>query len=165
MEITSVKCFLEYYERIRERTVKIIKSIPPDKINWSPKEGKFTFTDNIRHIATIERYMYVETVQGKPSSYTSHGKNLADGYDNVLKFLNQLHSESVIIFRNIGDSGLKRKCLTPAGTEITVWKWLRAMVEHEIHHRAHIYANLSLLDIPTPPLFGLTAEEVKAKSK
>ena len=48
MEITSVKCFLEYYERIRERTVKIIKSIPPDKINWSPKEGKFTFTDIIR---------------------------------------------------------------------------------------------------------------------
>jgi uncharacterized damage-inducible protein DinB len=56
---------------------------------------------------------------------------------------------------------LKRKCRTPANTEIAVWKWLRAMVEHEIHHRGQLYIYANILKIKTPPLFGLTAEEVE----
>ena len=47
---------------------------------------------------------------------------------------------------------------------MAVWKWLRAMVEHEVHHRGQIYMILSLLGIPTPPLYGLTSEEVRARS-
>ena len=39
------------------------------------------------------------------------------------------------------------------------------MVEHEVHHRGQIYTYLGLLDVPTPPLFGLTSEEVRAKSR
>jgi len=38
------------------------------------------------------------------------------------------------------------------------------MVEHEVHHRGQIYLMLNLLDVPTPPLFGLTSEEVRARS-
>lgn len=62
------------------------------------------------------------------------------------------------------DADLERKCLTPAGTPITTWKWLRAMVEHEAHHRGQIYLMLGLLNVPTPPLYGLTSEEVQARS-
>jgi uncharacterized damage-inducible protein DinB len=47
---------------------------------------------------------------------------------------------------------------------MAVWKWLRAMVEHEIHHRAELYIYVNLLKIKTPPMFGLTSEEVQAKS-
>ena len=54
--------------------------------------------------------------------------------------------------------------LTPAGTPITTWKWLRAMVEHEAHHRGQIYLMLGLLEVPIPPLYGLTSEEVRARS-
>ncbi len=38
------------------------------------------------------------------------------------------------------------------------------MIEHEIHHRGQIYLYLAMLDVPTPPLYGLTEEEVKARS-
>jgi uncharacterized damage-inducible protein DinB len=55
--------------------------------------------------------------------------------------------------------------MTPAGIEITTWKWMRAMIEHEIHHRAQIYTYLGILGITTPPLYGLTSEEVANKSK
>ena len=66
MEITSIGPFLDYYERIRQRTRRVINCIPPDRIDWTYKEGKFTFADLIRHVAAIERYMYAETVQLKP---------------------------------------------------------------------------------------------------
>jgi uncharacterized damage-inducible protein DinB len=48
---------------------------------------------------------------------------------------------------------------------ITTWKWMRAMVEHEIHHRGQIYIYyLSLLEVTTPPLYGLTSEQVAERS-
>jgi uncharacterized damage-inducible protein DinB len=38
------------------------------------------------------------------------------------------------------------------------------MIEHEVHHRGQIYLYLAMLEIPTPPLYGLTEEEVKKRS-
>ena len=165
MEITNTAAFIDYYEKVRQRTLKVIACIPPDKFDWTYKEGKFSFADIIRHLATIERYMYAENVQLKPSRYPGHGRELADGRENVLAFFNRLHQESMEIFSRLTEADLKQKCVTPGGTPITVWKWLRALIEHEIHHRAQIYVYLGLLDIPTPPLYGLTSEEVRERSR
>jgi uncharacterized damage-inducible protein DinB len=164
MEIHQIAPFLDYYERIRDRTLAVIRCIPPEKIEWTYREGRFTLGDLIRHIAAIERFMYVETVQGRPSLYAGCGRDLADGYHDVLAFMHQTHQESVDALRTLTDDDLQKRCLTPAGSYITAWKWLRAMVEHEIHHRGQIYLYLGLLEIPTPPIFGLTSEEVRDKS-
>ena len=59
---------------------------------------------------------------------------------------------------------LERRCTTPDGASIPVWKWLRSMVEHEIHHRGQIYIYLSLLETPAPPIYGLTSEQVRERS-
>lgn len=160
MEINNIESFLEYYEKIRSRTMKAISQIPPDMFDWTYKEGKFTFADLIRHIASIERYMYAENAQLKPSRYPGHGKDLADGYENVLAFMERTHAESMEIFGKLRNEDLQKKCETPGGVEITVWKWLRAMIEHEIHHRGQIFIYLSMIDAPAAPLYGLTSEEV-----
>ena len=133
-------------------------------MDWTYREGKFTLGDLVRHIATIERYMFAETVSGRPSRYAGCGKELADGYATILEFAERLHRESMQIFAQLTGEDLNRKCATPDGAPITTWKWLRAMVEHEIHHRGQIYLYLSMLGVPTPPLYGLTSEQVRERS-
>lgn len=164
MEITDIQSFLTYYAKIRERTKRVIAVVPPDKIDFTYKAGKFSIGDEIRHIATIERYMFAETIAGRPSAYKGCGKELADGYENILAYFEQLHQESLEIFSQLSAEDLQRKCITPGGASMPIWKWLRAMVEHEIHHRAQIYIYLNLIDIKTPPIFGLSAEEVAKNS-
>jgi uncharacterized damage-inducible protein DinB len=164
MEIRSVPQFLQYWDNLRARTRRVAACIPPDRLEWTPREGAFTLGDLVRHLATIERYMYAETVAGRPSRYPGCGRELADGYDAVLTYLDRLDAEAKEIIAGLSDADLERKCLTPAGTPITTWKWLRAMCEHEAHHRGQIYLMLRMLGVPTPPLFGLTAEEVRARS-
>lgn len=164
MKSKTTREFLDYYEKVRQRTLKVIACIPDEKYDWSYREGKFSFADIIRHIATIERYMYAENVQLKPSRYPGHSKELADGPENVREFFSRMHCESMDIFNRLSDGNLQQKCITPGGTPITVWKWLRAMVEHEIHHRAQIYTYLGMLEIATPPIYGLTSEEVRERS-
>jgi uncharacterized damage-inducible protein DinB len=39
------------------------------------------------------------------------------------------------------------------------------MVEHEAHHRGQLYLLLGLRGIATPPIYGLTEEEVQARSR
>jgi uncharacterized damage-inducible protein DinB len=164
MEIRSIGPFLDYWGSIRGRTRRVVECIPAERIEWSPRPDKFTLGDQVRHLATIERYMYAETVAGRPSRYAGCGRELAEGFDAVLAFLDRLGAESRAIFGTLTDADLERKCLTPAGTSITTWKWLRAMVEHEAHHRGQSYFMLGLLEVPTPPLYGMTSEEVRARS-
>ncbi|MDE5516045.1 DinB family protein [Elizabethkingia meningoseptica] len=165
MEITNIKSFLEYYEKIRQRTNRLIAVIPAEYMDWSYKPGKFTIADQIRHIAAIERYMFAETILGNPCTYNGCGKELADGYDNVIHYFSEKHEEALAIFKSLSNEDLQRKCLTPGNAPITVWKWLRAMTEHEIHHRAQLYIYLNLLDVKTPPMFGLSSEEVIQNSQ
>ena len=164
MEIRSVPQFLEYWNSLRARTRRVAAAIPPEHLEWTHRAGAFTLGDLVRHLATIERWMYAETVAGRPSRYAGCGRELADGHEAVLAFLDRLHAESREIIGALRDEDLTRKCRTPAGIEITTWKWLRAMCEHEAHHRGQIYLMLNMLEVPTPPLFGLTSEEVIARS-
>lgn len=164
MEINDLQVFLDYYSKVRQRTMRVIKCIPPDKLEWTYKEGKFTLGDLVRHIAAIERFMYGETVQNKPSAYNGCGKEFADGYDEVIVFVEKCHKESMEIFQGLSPEQLNGKCTTPGGVSITTWKWLRAMVEHEVHHRGQIFTYLGMLGVATYPLYGLTAEEVQQRS-
>jgi uncharacterized damage-inducible protein DinB len=164
MQIQDLSVFLDYFHKIHQRTMRVAHCIPPDKIDWTYREGQFTLGDLVRHIATINRYMYAETVSERPSRYAGCGKDLADGYEQVLEFAERLHRESVEIFSLLTPEQLNGKCTTLDGAPITTWKWLRAMVEHEVHHRGQIYLYLSMLGVPTPPLYGLTSEQVRERS-
>ncbi len=160
----GVKAFLDYWENVRGRTRRLVLLIPEDRIEWGPVAGKFGLGDLVRHLAAIERDMYAETVRGRPSRYQGCGRDRAEGLAEVVAFFDRLHAESMALFRELTDEALERKCMTPAGNPMATWKWLRAMIEHEAHHRGQIYLMLGMLGVPTPPLYGLTAEEVAARS-
>jgi uncharacterized damage-inducible protein DinB len=156
---------ISYFDRIRERTMRVVACVPPDRIDWTFKEGKFTFGDVMRHLGAIERWMFAENAQLKPSVYPGHGRELADGYDAVVDYMKRMHAESMAIFSALSDDDLDRKCMTPGGAELRVRKWLRSMIEHEVHHRGQLYLYCSMLDIATPPMYGLTEEQVKERSQ
>ena len=164
MEIQHVDSFLKHYANVRDRTMRVVRCTPPDRIEWTCRDGEFTIGDLMRHIAAVERYVFAENVQGRPSRYAGCGRDLADGLDAVLDFMERRHRESLEIFVRLTDEGLTSKGVTPDGHPIAAWKLLRAMVEHEIHHRGQIYVYLGILGVPTPPLYTLREHELRALS-
>ncbi len=164
METGRARELCEYFEKVRARTRRVADCIPADRLEWTWAPGKFTLADILRHLAGIERDMYAENAQGRPSRYGGHGRELADGLEAVRAYVERCHAESMAIFRALSDEDLERDCQTPAGAKIRVGKWLRLMIEHEIHHRGQLYMALGILGVATPPIYGLTSEEVRAKS-
>jgi uncharacterized damage-inducible protein DinB len=157
--------FVDYWRNVRARTLRVLDVLPASDLDWTHAPGKYTFADIFRHLAGIERYMYGETVRNRPSSYPGHAAALADGPDAIRSYVGQCHAESLDIFGALTPGDLTSKCRTPSGTPITVWKWLRAMVEHEAHHRGQLYLMAGMRGVSVPPLYGLTEEEVAALSE
>lgn len=164
MENAKVSEFVTYFDRVRERTMRVCAVVPPDRVDWTYKAGKFTLADLMRHLAAIERWMYAENARQKPSAYPGHGRELAGDYNAIIEYMKRMHDESMAIFRSLSDADLETKCMTPGNAEVPVGRWLQLMVEHEVHHRGQIYMYLGMLDVATPPIYGLTEEEVKRRS-
>lgn len=165
MTITSIEGFLSYYGKTREVTNRLLAVIPPGKVDWSYKAGKFSIGDLVRHIAAIERHVFAEVASGNRPNYQGCGKALADGYPDIMAYFNEMHRQSMGIFARLQDESLKDKIKSLAGNEIELAAFLRALIIHEVHHRAALCIYLNLLGVSTPPIIGLTEEEVIQLSK
>ena len=165
MIIPTIDSFLTYVDSVRARTRRVVETIPADRVEWTHRDGAFTLGDLVRHIGATERYMFAETARGNTSAYPGHGRDLADGHDAILAYLDRTHAETLDIYRSLSPEALAGRCTTPAGTSISTWKWLRAMIEHEIHHRGQLYLMLGMIGVRTPPLYGLTEEQLRDRSR
>lgn len=161
MEIKTIDGFLDYYQKTKDATRRLINVIPPDQLDFAYLSGKFTVADLIRHIAAIERHVFAEIALGNPPAYKGCGAELAEGYDEIVAYFNRMSAESVAIFKSLKAKDLTRKVTTMNGTETDLGSFLSALFVHEIHHRGALYIYLNMIGVKTPPVFGITEEQVK----
>lgn len=160
MEILRIEPFLRALKRQRARTLRVYSCVPPEQIEWRPAAGRFSFGDLLRHIAGVERFVYAEVALGRPSRYPGHRPALAEGLDATLAYADRLHHDTLDALATLTPDALQLKVSSPTGAPVRVASWLRLMPEHEAHHRGQVYLMLGLLGIETPPLFGLTSEDL-----
>jgi len=144
--------------------MRLFEVVPAGREDWSPGAGAMTMADVFRHLALTERWLFVEVATGGASRYSSHARDLAPSRAAIEALLRGCHDSSMRILEAFDGAAWDRQVLTPAAAAMPAWKWLRAMVEHEAHHRGQLYLMLRLAGVRTPPLYGLSAEEVMARS-
>ena len=164
MDLVTSEAFTSWYSSVRRRTRAVAARIPEDRLEWAPGPGRFTPGDLIRHVAGAERWMWGENARLRPSRYPGHGIELARGLDGVLDYLDRMQDETAAIVSGLSGDDLQKRCETVGGIEMRVWKWLRLMIEHQIHHRGQLYEMLGGIGVETPPLYGLTEPEVRERS-
>ena len=169
MEDQSVAEFLKYWRGFRQRTRRTLAAFPKEAGPWRPAEGAFCVTDLARHLGRAERDFFVARVCGVPPRVAvgpeaAVGRGGSPDIDVALAELDALHEESCGLLTDLdrreGPAVLQRRVTTPVGAEITAWKWLRAMCEHEAHHRGQLSLYLRMLGVDPPPIFGHKAEAV-----
>lgn len=160
MEVNDISTFLKYWSKIKYRTSRIISIIPEDKLNWSYSQGKFSCAEIVRHIAAIERYLFIETIVSGQNKYEGCHVTTNEFNLNCSDYYKIMHEESYDLLRSFDNDILLSKVTTPNHQTTLVSNWLRAMIEHEIHHRAQLYLYLNILGVSTHPIFELSSEEV-----
>jgi uncharacterized damage-inducible protein DinB len=155
--------YARYWRRVRQRTRAVAERIPPSHVAWSPGAGAMTLGRTVRHLAMTERWLFVEVLRGGASQYRGDGDDDTP-LEATLTLLDALHEDALAILDGLTADDWRRTVRTPAGAELPAWKWFRAMVEHEAHHRGQLYLALRLAGVATPPIFGETSEAVAAKA-
>jgi uncharacterized damage-inducible protein DinB len=164
MEVRNIDSFLSYFESIRKRTLRVVRAMPEDKFEWRHREGVFSMGDLARHVAAVERWTFAENVLGKPSRYQGCGVEFGEGPENAIAFMDKMHAETVEILKPLTPEDLARNGTTPQGTPAPAGALLRAMIEHEVHHRGEMYVYLALAGVERPPLYGVTEPELRRYS-
>lgn len=148
----------------RGRTARLAALVPESALDWAPAPGAYTCADIVRHLAAAGRFLFAEIALGGRSRYPGHGKSLAYGREGILAYLDAMHEQTMAMLQTLDEAAIERRVTTPAGAEIPAWRWLQLMVEHEAHHRGQLYLMLRMLGVETPPLFGMTEEQLLEKS-
>ena len=63
----------------------------------------------------------------------------------------------------VPDAWLTRKVADLDGGTVSVWRFLMALVEHEVHHRSQLDSWIALAGGDAPQIYGYRMEDVIAK--
>lgn len=162
--LKDIQGFIGYYDGIRRRTLNYVKTIPADRLAWTPREGEFTLRDIVLHIAVTEKMFVGVVVKGKWKYQDNHADHDTDNLEQLIAYLEQTHTEAMEALRTVSDSELDQPRQTLENTPLKAWRLLMMMVEHEVHHRSQLAAYLAMAGVQPPQIFGLHIEDVIARA-
>jgi uncharacterized damage-inducible protein DinB len=166
--VTYAEMMLPEFDQEMANTRKVLERIPDDKLDWRPHPKSNTIGWNANHVADLPNWL-VETLT-KPSLDVAPVGGERYPFPKLTR-----RSEIVALFdRNVAAA---RKALAAITDEQSGAMWTlsqagkpiftmpRAAVvrgfvlNHLIHHRAHLCVYLRLNDIPVPGMYGPSGDQ------
>ncbi len=161
--LASVADFVRYFDGIRRRTWAAVDRVTQGILEWRPWPGALSCGAIIRHLAGAERFFVTKVVEGRWTDALDPGPNLDLAASRAL--LVRAHEDETARLQTMPDARLHEHVKDLAGFDVSVWRLLMAMAEHEIHHRSQLSSRLSAAGIDAPQLFGYRMEEVIARAR
>jgi len=160
--IASIADFVRYFEGIRRRTWLAVDRVTPELLDWSPKAGELTCGEIVQHLAGAERFFVTRVAEDCWTGDLEPGPRL--GLEAARARLAAVHEAEMRRLRALPDARLQAPLTDLEGARVTAWRFLMAMVEHEVHHRSQLDSYLTLAGAEPPQLYGYRYEEVIART-
>ncbi len=159
---TSISSFLNYFDAVNRRALRDIGALPPDADGWAPdaSEGEYAWSINtlVGHMAGSRLY-FVSAYRGEgwispePPDVSSRQRWLPAIAESAEEFHRQLGDTP--------DVWLERRIqMIDTDGELSGWRLLMMMLEHDIHHRSQIDTYAGLNGWPVPDIYGRSAEDI-----
>jgi uncharacterized damage-inducible protein DinB len=166
--MTYAETVLPEFDQEMANTRKVLERIPDDKLDWQAHPRSHTIGWNANHVADLPNWL-VETltkpaldiapVGGKPYAFaklTSRQEILALFDRNVAaarKAIAAVKDEDMRSMWTLSQGG-KPLFTMPRSAVVR-----GVVLNHIIHHRAHLCVYLRLNDIPVPGMYGPSGDE------
>lgn len=158
--IHDVEEFVNFLDGLRKRTNQYVQVVPNTLLEWKPAENKFSIGELIRHLGSSQ-LMFLSVLKEGNWTYTGHDSSKGEDIEEISRYLETCHATLREGLLTLGNELLTRKVQTLHGHEVSSWRILMALAEHEIHHRGQLSTYLQINDIQPPQIFGLKIEQVK----
>lgn len=166
--MSIAESILPEFEQEMAGTRKALERIPDDKLDWKAHPKSNTIGWVSAHLAEIPGWVEgtltqdswdINPVGGEPykSPTATSRKQVLDLFDKNVAAARQA------IASTADDAFMKQWSLLSGGNPIITMPRLAVIrtfvVNHAIHHRAHLCVYLRLNDIPVPALYGPSGDE------
>ncbi|MBI3949463.1 MAG: DinB family protein [Acidobacteria bacterium] len=160
--MTLTEVLISYKNKLRGRTMDLLKKAPEDRLGWRPVPGALSLGQLIHHIGQADM-AWTKVLRGDWSLgqflYVRRGMDLlevigeVDSLSDELETLEITHQELVKWIAAQTDEDLDR---VYEGAEWTVTgrDIVLGLCEHESHHRGQIVTYLRLLEVKDPQPWG-----------
>ncbi len=161
----TIDDFLRYFRSVHKRSVRDVAALPPAADGWKPTggEGEIAWSINILigHIAGSRLYF--------ASAFCGHGWINPDPPDvsSSDKWVPALEQSYADFVARVGDAPphwMSRKVdmIDTPGGQLSGWRLLLMMMEHDIHHRSQIDTYAGINGWPVPDIYDRSAEMIGA---
>lgn len=158
--INDIEEFIKYFHGQRRRTQWVIDALPIEKTDWRPWPDELSSAEIVRRIAA-GHHMYA-TVVAFDYWVVDEYETLGPGWDESLAYFHSRTEEALDIIRPLPNKLLKAKRRRPDGNlPMTAWRFLMAMLVHEVSHRELLASYLMLLNVRRPEMGGASIEAVR----
>ena len=159
--LTSVGEFVKYFEGVRRRTRTAIDRVTPALADFRPCTSEWTCAEIVRHLAGAERFFVTKVLEDRFTTDLDLGP--ATTWEVTRADMEATHRDAMTRLSALEDAALSRKVADLDGGHVSAWRFLMAMVEHEVHHRSQLDSWLALAGAEAPQLYGYRMEDVVAK--
>lgn len=158
--ITDIEEFIRYFHGQRRRTQWMVDAFPPEKAGWRPWPDEPSAAEILRRIAA-GLLMYATVVAHDYWTVEDY-ESAANGWETSVRYFQTKTEEALDLLRPLSNAILQEHRRRPDDNyPMAAWRFLMAMIEHEISHRAQISTYLMLLSVRQPDLGGASIEAVR----
>ena len=166
--MTYAETVLPEFDQEMANTRKVLERIPDDKLDWQAHPKSHTIGWNASHVADLPNWL-VETltkpsldiapVGGKPYAFAKLASR-----QEVLELFDRNVAAARKAIAEVKDEDMGRMWTLSQGGKPLFTMPRSAVVRgvvlnHLIHHRAHLCVYLRLNDIPVPGMYGPSGDE------
>ncbi|WP_231928959.1 DinB family protein [Brevibacillus sp. SKDU10] len=92
--------------------------------------------------------------------YCGHEPDKGRTMEEAIHYLQNCHNTVLLGLHQLESEQLARKVKNLLGYEVSAWRIIMAMAEHEIHHRGQLSAYMQVNHIDPLQIFGLKIEQI-----
>jgi uncharacterized damage-inducible protein DinB len=162
--MTNSKKFFAHWDDVHRITLKLLKEIPADRLDFKPAPSSMSLADLAVHIFHGEKVLAQTGVRGDITMEDfktiphPHPKTPQEIYDYAV----QVHDETNRLLAHKSWEELNQPIKWPWG-ELTLFEHLHSAFEHHWHHRGQLYVYLRMVGVEKPPfVFGYAEVEAHA---
>jgi uncharacterized damage-inducible protein DinB len=163
--IADIPSFLRYFEGVHGRTTRDVGSLPEEAEAWKPppsddEESSWGIPEIVTHIAEA-RVFFASAFSGDGWVWDSW----PDGLERREAWVPALDASFAKLSARLADADEGRLLhridpIAKEGRQLSGWRVLMMMAEHEVHHRSQLETYAGLNGWPVNQLFGRTNEWV-----
>ncbi|HEC24265.1 MAG TPA: DinB family protein [Chloroflexi bacterium] len=162
--ITDLEEFIKYFHGQRRRTQWVVDAVPQEKADWRPWPGEPSPAEIICRLAA--GHLMYATVVAHDYWFVEDYEEATATWEHALNYFHAKTEEALDLLRPLPNSVLKEKRRKLDGNPpAAAWRFLMAMLDHEISSRSLLSTYLMLLNVRQPRMSSLTIEAVRAALK